>query len=65
MVTAAPHAAELDEYLKDMIHAVYAAVNIAVPHANDKDPTVADKAIENCEEILGVVMDGKTDEWLS
>ena len=65
MVEAAPKAAELDECLKDMIHAVYAACAIGMPHAQDPDPAVADKAIEDCEEILGVVMAGKVDDWLN
>jgi hypothetical protein len=65
LVEAAPISAALDDYLKDMIHAVYAAVNVALPHAQDEDPTIVDNAIENCEEILGVVMDGKVDDWLN
>lgn len=65
MVEAVPQSAALDEYLLDMIHAVYAACSTAMPHLTDEDPAVAVKAIEDCEEILGVVMGGKVDEWLS
>ena len=65
MVQAAPISGALDDYLKDMIQAVYAAVNVALPHAGDEDPTIVNNAIENCEEILGVVMDGKVDDWLN
>lgn len=64
MVEAAPHTEELDECLKDMIQAVYAACNAAMPHLHDSDPAVADQAIEDCEEVLGLVMDGKVDDWL-
>ncbi len=65
MVEAAPKAGAIDEYLKDMIQAVYAACAIAMPHTQDADPTVVDKAIEDSKELLGVVMAGKVDDWLN
>ena len=63
MVEAVPHTVELDEHLKDMIQAVYAACNVAIAHLKDDQPTV-DRALEDCEEILGTVMGGQVDEWL-
>ena len=35
MVEAAPNTEKLDEYLKDVVHAVKAACNSAVPHLKD------------------------------
>ena len=64
MVEPVPHASALDECLKDMIQAVYAACNAAMPHLQDTDPRVAEKAIEDCEEVLGMVMEGKVDDWI-
>lgn len=59
----APHTEELDEHLKDVIQAVHHAVNWAMPHLKD-DAKLVDKAIEDCKEILDVVMEGKVSEWL-
>ncbi|MGH7774246.1 MAG: hypothetical protein ACREQA_18630 [Candidatus Binatia bacterium] len=61
-MSQAPHTEELDEHLKDIIQAVHRAVNWAMPHLND--PKIVDKAIEDCREILDVVMEGNVSEWL-
>ena len=58
----APNTEALDEHLKDIIQAVHSAVNWAMPHLND--PKIVDKAIQDCKEILEVVMEGKVSEWL-
>ena len=58
----APNTEALDEHLKDIIQAVHGAVNWAMPHLND--PKIVDKAIQDCKEMLGVVMEGKVSEWL-
>jgi hypothetical protein len=65
MVEPVANADELDECLKDMIRAVYAACSTALPHLNDSDPSVADKAIKDSAEVLGLVMDGKVEEWVA
>jgi hypothetical protein len=65
MVEAAPNTFKLDDYLKDMIQAVYGACNVAVSHLKDADPRVVDEALDNCEEVLGTVMEGHVDEWVS
>ena len=59
----APNTEELDEHLKAMIQALHGAVNWAMPHIKD-DPKVVDKAIQDCKEILDVVMEGNLSEWL-
>ncbi len=57
-----PHTIELDERLEDMVQALHRTVNFAMPHT--KDPKVADKAIQDCKEILDIVMKGKVSELL-
>ena len=58
----APNTEALDEHLKDIIQAVHSAVNWAMPHLDD--PKIVDKALQNCKEILDVVMEGNVSEWL-
>jgi len=64
MVEVAPHTSELDEHLKVMIQAVKSACNSAVPHLND-DPALVQRAFDDCQEMLDMVMDGKVEEWIS
>jgi hypothetical protein len=64
MVDVAPHTVELDNYLKDVVLAVYAACNTATRNLQT-NPNEAEKAINNCEEILDVIMEGHTEEWVS
>lgn len=58
----APNTEPLDEHLKDVIQALHGAVNWAMPHLND--PKIVDKAIQDCKEVLDVVMEGNVSEWL-
>lgn len=58
----APNTEELDAHLKDVVNAMHGAVNWAMPHMND--PKIVDKAIQDCKEILDVVLEGKVSEWL-
>ncbi len=58
----APNTEALDEHLKDIIQAVHSAVNWAMPHLDD--PKIVDKALQDCKEILDVVMEGNVSEWL-
>ena len=60
----APNIQALDDHLKDMIQALQRAVGTAMPHVKD-DPATVDKAIEDCKEILDVVLEGNVKEWLS
>lgn len=58
----APNTEAMDEHLKDVVQALHGAINWAMPHLND--PKIVDKAIQDCKEILDVVMEGKVSEWL-
>lgn len=62
MVQAAPHTQELDEHLKDVVRALHSAVNWAMPHVDE--PEIVDKTIQDCKEILDVVMEGNVSEWV-
>ena len=53
---------ELDEHIKEVVNALHGAVNWAMPHL--QDPKIVDKAIQDCKEILDVVMEGKVSDWL-
>ena len=59
---AAPNTEALDEQFKEFIHALQSAVRRAMPQVKD-DPRIVDKAIEDCKEILDVVMEGNVSEW--
>jgi len=63
MVDAAPNTYKLDEYLKDMIQAVYSATSVGVSHVKD-DPKAVERALADCAEVLNTVMEGKVDEWV-
>jgi len=59
----APNTEAVDQHLKEFVQALHAAVNRAVPHVQD-DPKLVDRAIEDCKEILEVVLEGNVSEWL-
>jgi len=53
----------LDDHMKELVLALHAAVNRAMPHVKD-DPELVDQALRDCREILEVVLDGNVSEWL-
>jgi hypothetical protein len=59
-----PNTEALDVCLEEMVRALHAAVSRAIPHVND-DPALVDRALADCHEILGVVLEGNVAEWLS
>ena len=62
-MTSAPNPLALDEHLKEMVLALHAAVNRAMPHVND-DSKLVEQALQDCEEILEVVLEGNVAAWL-
>jgi len=61
-MSQAPNTEALDEHLKTIILALHSAVNWAMPHL--KDPKIVDQAVQDCKEILDVVIEGNVSEWL-
>lgn len=62
MVQAAPNTEQLDNHLLEVVRALHGAVKRGI--ARKDDPLTVDRAIEDCEEILEVIMAGRVDEWL-
>jgi hypothetical protein len=63
MPQAAPHTKEMDEHLMEVVRALHGAVKQGVSHKDN--PKVMDKAINDCKEILDVIMKGDVKEWLN
>jgi len=63
MLQAAPNIEKLDEHLLEVVRALHGAVKQGVSHSDDS--TVVDNAIEDCKEILNVIMAGNVSEWLN
>jgi hypothetical protein len=57
-------AAPLDDYLREVVQTLQAAVNQGMRRAAD-DPQAATPQITDCEEILSVIMAGDVKEWLA
>ena len=63
-LTPTPIAAPLDDYLREVVQTLQAAVTQGMRRAAD-DPTAATTQIADCEEILTVIMAGDVKEWIS
>lgn len=53
----------LDDYLREVVQTLHAAVSQGMRRAAD-DPQAADPQIADCTEILDVIMDGNVTTWL-
>jgi len=58
-----PSTEKLDEHLKEVVRALNGAVAWGLSH--QKDTQLVDKTIQDCKEILDVIMEGKIDEWVN
>ena len=56
-------AAPLDDYLREVVQTLQAAVSQGMRRAAD-DPHAATPQIADCEEIIGVIMAGDVRAWL-
>jgi hypothetical protein len=56
-------AAPLDDYLREVVQTLHAAVSQGMRRAAD-DPQAANPQIADCEEILNVIMAGDVNTWL-
>ena len=52
----------LDDYLREVVQTLHTAVNQGMRRAAD-DPHAATPQIADCEEIIGVIMNGDVKEW--
>jgi hypothetical protein len=58
-----PMAQPLDDYLREVVQTLQAAVTQGMRRAAD-DPKAATPQITDCEDILTVIMAGNVGEWL-
>jgi hypothetical protein len=63
MPQPAPHTKEMDEHLMEVVRALHGAVKQGVSHKDE--PKVMEQAINDCKEILDVIMKGDVKEWLN
>ena len=63
MPEAAPNTEKLDEHLLEVVRALHGAVKQGISHKDENK--VMDKAINDCKEILDVIMEGDVKEWLN
>ena len=62
-ITPTPLAEPLDDYLREVVQTLHAAVNQGMRHAAE-DAHAASEQIADCEEIIDVIMAGDVKEWL-
>jgi hypothetical protein len=63
-IAPTPIAAPLDDYLREVVQTLHAAVTQGMRKAAD-DATAATPQIADCQEIIGVIMAGDVESWLS
>ena len=62
MFDATPIREPLDEFLREVVRALHAAVNRGIQGLRS-DPAETDKTLADCKELLDVVMAGHVSEW--
>ena len=63
-VEATPITEPLDQFLVQVIQTLKDACDQGYRVAQD-DPAAADRIIEDCKEIIGTIMAGRVEEWIS
>ena len=58
-----PIAEPLDDYLREVVQTLHAAVNQGMRRAAD-DPQGASKPLADAEEIIRIIMAGDVKEWI-
>jgi hypothetical protein len=56
-------AVPLDDYLMQVVQTLHTAVNQGMRRLSD-DPQGATKQVEDCEEIIDIIMAGNVKEWI-
>lgn len=63
MVQPAPHTDQLDAFLREVVQTIQAAAGQGMRHVQD-DPASTDRALQDCREIIGQIMEGDVNAWL-
>ncbi|HLH75576.1 MAG TPA: hypothetical protein VKV28_02100 [Candidatus Binataceae bacterium] len=63
-MTTMANAEALDAYMYQLVRALHGAVRSALPHVND-DPQLVDRTLQDCGEILDVILKGDVAQWLA
>ena len=58
-----PFTHALDEFLRDIVRALHAAVGRGIAAART-DPKETDRALADCQEMIDTVMAGQVQEWV-
>ena len=58
-----PIAVPLDDYLREVVQTLHAAVNQGMRRMGDGEQAAA-KQIQDCEEIIDIIMAGHVKEWI-
>ncbi len=58
-----PFTHALDEFLRDIVRALHAAVTRGITAART-DPKETDRALADCQEMIDTVMAGQVREWV-
>lgn len=59
-----PFTHALDEFLRDIVRALHAAVTRGVASAKT-DPAQTDRALADCTDMIDTVMAGQVEEWIA
>ena len=62
MIEPTPITEPLDVFLREVVQALRAAVNRGMQSADSPE---IDKTIQDCKEILDVIMAGRVQEWIA
>jgi hypothetical protein len=62
-IAPTPLAAPLDDYLREVVQTLQAAVTQGMRRAAE-DPSAAAPQLADCEDILRVIMTGDVNEWI-
>lgn len=64
MVQPMPHADELDSFLREVVQTIHEATQQGMRNLQD-NPAATDRALADCQEIIGQIMEGDVKGWLA
>jgi hypothetical protein len=63
VIEPTPITEPLDTFLREVVQTLHVAVNQGMQRATE-NPQAADRTIEDCEEILATIMEGRVQDWI-